>query len=357
MPSGDVGKVLGKWVVIACLGPLFMLHAGVTMTVQAVIQVDNKLQAVKHRRRAMARRLPKSSPLINGGKLTATIIPPGALISFLHLPLEIRLHIYRLAFGDPKIVQVNAGCPFWGPLPMIWVPAQHVRGDEDAPSKALRAIIGLGGSGFRQSVAPPRNGCVRYHAVSNLICGEEHHLRPGWARPELNVFHTDLMRTCRTVYGEVLDLLYAANTISLFGVEMVRYFNYNASPEGLCRVRFAHIALTISSTAWDTSRQRNRVEEAVQTLFDSLPALLQLDVEIILTWGQPEDPQRFWTWVTNDVLSQFHSLQRFVLKVAVYLPPAPPFRKTRDRWMPRYEPLDSWDDAAYRDLRARVTSR
>lgn len=193
-----------------------------------------------NRWRVKTRRIPKSKPLATASSSPQTIA--GTRTSFLHLPTEIRLQIYRLALVGPAIVQVRTHSSFWGPRPADWEPAQGIRDDADAPSEALRCITGLGGSGLNQLVAPPHHGCVRYHAVSRLICGEGHHLVPQWVHPENTVFLTDLMRTCRVVYGEVLDVLYANNTVSLFGADIARYFCRNASPEGLSRLRYVHVA-------------------------------------------------------------------------------------------------------------------
>ncbi|KAL7620612.1 hypothetical protein AAE478_009607 [Parahypoxylon ruwenzoriense] len=338
--------------------PLVVCCFGIVKTLEVVYEVGGSALHFYHRCRIKTRRLRKSKPLgVTPPKShTAARSLTGRGASFLHLPPEIRLHIYLLALKAPAIVQVNGSYPFWGSRPDKWAPAQGIRGDGDQPSWALRAIIGLGGSGLNQVVSPPRHGCVHYGAVSQLICGEGYHSAPGWAKPESTVFYTDLMRSCRIVYGEVLDVLYADNTISLFGLEMVHYFSRNASPEGLLRVRFAHVALVISSASWNSSSQRKEVQETVRTLRSSLVNLRQLDFEVALTWGQPEDPQRFWVWMREEVLGQLWGLETFVLKVSVYRPLRKPQYGGQEAWAPGYELLSSWDDGEYQVLKARVTS-
>ncbi|OTA79366.1 hypothetical protein M434DRAFT_18049 [Hypoxylon sp. CO27-5] len=146
------------------------------------------------------------------------------------------------------------------------------------------------------------------------------------------------------------------NTISLFGAQIARYFCRNVSPEGLQRVRFVHVAHVIPSDTWDSSSERKNVAGAMRILRDSLPGLRQLDVEVALTYGQPKDPERFWVWLREDVLGQFRGLERFVLKVPVYLPFTPIRSQGWEGWTPLCEPLSSWDDGEYQALKAKATS-
>ncbi|KAI0881410.1 uncharacterized protein GGS22DRAFT_172097 [Annulohypoxylon maeteangense] len=341
--------------VAACFWPLVGAYYCLKFSIKAAESTIEAGYDVYNRRRIRTRRLPKSKPLLataSSSPQTATYPPTArARTSFLHLPPEIRLHIYRLALVGPAIVQVRTHSSFWGPRPAGWDSAQGIRDDTDAPSNALRCITGLGGSGLHQLVSPPSHGCVRYHAVSRLICGEGHHMVPGWVQPEKVVFPTDLMRSSRVVYGEVLDMLYASNTISLFGADIARYFCRNASPEGLSRVRFVHVALVMPSHGWDSSSQMKNVRGAMRMLKDALPSLQQLDVEVALTYGQPKNPERFWDWLREDVLGQFRGLERFVLKVSVYKPLRPNRSRGFEGSTPQYEPLSSWDDGEYQVLK------
>ncbi|KAI0890950.1 hypothetical protein F4806DRAFT_484572 [Annulohypoxylon nitens] len=307
-----------------------------------------------NRWRVKTRRIPKSKPLATASSSPQAIV--GTRTSFLHLPTEIRLQIYRLALVGPAIIQVRTHSSFWGPRPAGWEPAQGIRDDADAPSEALRCITGLGGSGLNQLVAPPHHGCVRYHAVSRLICGEGHHLVPQWVHPENTVFLTDLMRTCRVVYGEVLDVLYANNTVSLFGADIARYFCRNASPEGLSRLRYVHVAHVMPSDGWDSASQMKSFRGAMRMLREVVPNLQQLDVEVAFTYGQPKNPERFWDWLREDVLGQFRGLERFVLKVSVYEHFTPHRSGGFEGWTPAYVPLSSWDEEEYQALKSRVLS-
>ncbi|KAI1375475.1 hypothetical protein F4677DRAFT_422936 [Hypoxylon crocopeplum] len=344
---------------LTCAWPFLLCILCLKYSLDPVADTIRGTFRIYRRFRARTRRLPKSKSLITtSSRFDATAAPPtrGKKTSFLHLPPEIRLQIYRLALGQRAIVQVDAGCSFWGARPQNWGPGQGIRDDGEEPSKALRTTIGLGGSGTNQLVYPPRSGCVFYSAVSQLICGETWHTRPRWVEPESEVFYSDLMRACRIVYGELLDVLYADSTISLFGADMVRYFRRNASPEGLGRVRFVHVALIVQSSSWDSSLQRKTVQGTVRMLRDLHPGLRQLDVEVVLLWGQPKDPQRFWAWLREDVLGQLRGLERFVLKIPVYKPFRKPQYGGHEAWTPKYEALSSWDDSEYQALKDKVTS-
>ncbi|OTB00711.1 hypothetical protein M426DRAFT_324071 [Hypoxylon sp. CI-4A] len=340
-----------------CIWPLCGCYLCVKYTSKAIIATVGAAWDAYIYVRVKTRRLPKSKPLAGGPTLSeqSSLLPPttSSKTSFLHLPPEIRLQIYRLVLQDRAIAQVRAYSSFWGPRPRRWALTQGIRSDGEAPSRTLRTITGLGGSGLDQLVFPPSHGCVLHTAVSTLICGESHHLTPGWAERKNRVFHTDLMRTCRVVYSEMLDILYANNTISLYGAKISRYFCRNASPEGLSRVRYLHIAHVISP---DSSSDRKEVKEAMRLVRDSLPGLKQLDVEIALTWSQPKDPEKFWTWLKGDLLGQFRGLERFVLKVSVYKTFTPVKYAGPDGWTPPYEALSSWKDDEYQHLKARVTS-
>ncbi|KAI2465157.1 hypothetical protein F4781DRAFT_410383 [Annulohypoxylon bovei var. microspora] len=338
-----------------CFWPVVGAYYGLKYTFKAAEATVSTGLDVYTRVRVKTRRLRKSKPLATTSAEKAPASPIKRTgTSFLHLPPELRLHIYALAFGNPAIAQVQTRSAFWGPRPETWGPAQGIRDDGDPPSATLRCTVALGGSGLKQQVGIPHHGCVHYGALSQMLCGDQHHFRPGWVRPDLMVFHADLMRACRVVYDEVLDVLYARNTISLFGADIARYFCHNASPEGLKRVRCVHVAHVLPSDGWDRAAQRKNVEDAMRGLREALPGLRQLDVEVVLTWGQPKNPVRLWEWLRDDVLAQFRGLDRFVLKLSVYRPFTPVRYAGYEGWLPEYEPLSSWDDGEYQALKERV---
>ncbi|KAI6086732.1 hypothetical protein F4821DRAFT_237847 [Hypoxylon rubiginosum] len=352
-------RFLGRTFIIA---PIFGLYHCVMYTIDGVEEVIHIGYKVRRHVRVKTRRLPKSKPLAKAPSSEPQVSKAAAVAktSFLHLPVEIRLQIYRIALGGPggsAIAQVTTHSATWGPRPEHWSPGQSIRYDADEPSAALRLITGLGGSGLRQLVAPPAHGCVHFACISQLICGDRCYFVPKWPYKDENVFYPDLMRVCREIYDELLDVLYADNTISLFGTEIAQYFCRNASPEGLRRVRSIHVALTIPSSGWNSRLQRKNIQETVKMLQDSLPVLQYLDIEVVLLWGQPKEPQRFWAWLRNDVLAQFRGLESFVLKVAVYKPFTPPRSWCGFvDWIPDYESLNDWNDREYRDLKSMVTS-
>ncbi|XXH02999.1 hypothetical protein Hte_009389 [Hypoxylon texense] len=359
MPTSTKDKIV-VWGCKACIYPFIGLFYCVKYTIDGTSKIIENGYELRERVRVKRRRLPKSKPLAgatlpsrSGAPETKTTTT-RAKTSFLHLPTEIRLQIYRIALGDPAIAQVRTYHALWAPRLENWGPRQGIRDDADEPSGALRLMIGLGGSGLRQTVVPPCHGCVRYPCLEPLICGKDH-LVPTWLRPQNELSYTDLMRACRVIYDEVLDVLYAGNTISLFGSEMAQYFCRNASPEGLRRIRWVHVALTIPSSGWDSRSQRKSIQGTIRMLQGSFLSLQQLDIEVVLLWGQPKDPQRFWIWLRNDVLAQLHGLERFVLKVSVYKPLDPSFRGGYDTYLPEYESLEAWNDGEYRDLKAKIT--
>ncbi|KAI0845486.1 hypothetical protein F5Y00DRAFT_272885 [Daldinia vernicosa] len=345
-------------VILPCAAVYYCLK----FTFRAVEETLDVVYTARQQHRVKTRKRPKSKPLavvpsVSKSKSKGTPASPPTKTSFLHLPPEIRLMIYRLVLGGPAIMQVRPTYSVRGPRPDAWASRQGIRDDADEPSKALRLTIGLGGSPLRQLVSPPRAGCVVYGCVSQLICGETHYLGLTRYRRDEMVYYTDLMRTSRVVYVEALDLLYAEHTISLFGVEMARYFCRNASPEGMKRVRFAHVALIIPSSSWSSPLHKRSVKDSMKLLRDSLPHLQQLDVEVAVVWGQPKNAGRFWSWLTGDgVLGQFGGLEKFVLKASAYVPFTRRPYGNWAAWTPQYELLESWDDGEYQALKARVTS-
>ncbi|KAI1475612.1 hypothetical protein F4774DRAFT_274331 [Daldinia eschscholtzii] len=344
---------------IAFVLPCVAVYYCLKYTLHTVEKTLDVVGSARQNYRVRTRKRPKSKPLavVPSSKGTTPTTTTTTKTSFLHLPLEIRLIIYRLALGGPAIIQVRPTYSIRGPRPETWDPTQGIRSEHDPPSKTLRLTIGLGGSPLRQLVSPPRSGCVVYGCVSQLICGEMYYSMITRFRHHETVFFTDLLRVSRAVYVEALDLLYAEYTISLFGVEMARYFCRNASPEGMARVLYAHVALLFPASTWNSSLQKRSVKETMKLLRDSLPHLRQLDVEVAVTWGQPKHAGQFWSWLTgDDVLGQFRGLEKFVLKASAYMPFARRPYGNWAAWTPEYELLASWDDGEYQALKERVTS-
>ncbi|KAI1465310.1 uncharacterized protein F4812DRAFT_438251 [Daldinia caldariorum] len=347
---------------IASVLPCAVVYYCVKYSLRAVGKTFSAVDRARQNHRIRTRKRPKSKPLAvvpSKSKRTTPITGTGTgtKTSFLHLPPEIRLMIYHLALGDAAIIQVRPRYSVRGPRPETWSPMQGIRGEHDPPSETLRRTIGLGGSPARQIVVPPRCGCVGYGARLQLICGETFYSLTSRSQYHDQVFFTDLLRVSRAVYNDGLDLLYANHTISLFGVEMARYFCRNASPEGMARVRCAHVALLIPASTWNSSLHKRNVRESIKLLRSSLPHLQQLDVEVAVTWGQPKDAKRFWSWlVGDDMLGQFRGLDEFVLKASAYIPFARRPRGGTEAWTPEYEILGSWDEGEYQALKERVTN-
>jgi hypothetical protein len=355
--GGRSGFDLTWWgvLVVCSVAPFYL---GYELTKEIGRFAKRKTQEVQWRIRANFRRLPRCRPIsraLDAATATATaVLQPAQKSGFLRLPLEIRLQIYELALGGPKIAQPTLTSAFWGARPSNWPLQQRIRADDDAPSEALRRVILLGGSPFLQVPSPTRVGYVIYASSPRMICGDSYDVdRPGWLDPHAAVFYTDLMRTCRVIYDDLLCKLYSDNTISLFGAEMVHYFTRNAPPEGLAKVRFAHVAFIMPARKWKDRREKRSIAKAIHAINAHFPSLLDLDVEILLTFDQPADPGEFWAWLTKDALRELYGLRRFVLKVSVC---------RRELWFPLSdhglhtgEPLVSWDDDDYARLKECVT--
>lgn len=355
-PLGNMTSWRRRWWKEVLLAPLI----GTLKCVQLVeLAVTVTGQSYTHWR-TMHRRLPKSKPLLSSSTTAnplQSITGIGAAAksstsrptSFLQLPLEIRLRIYTLVLRAPGIIEPyhDPTLTFFCALPPTWAPGQHIRSDTDPPSTHLR---------WRSTPAdlrPRRQGCVQPPGVPcRILCGDQ----PVAGRYEraAAVRASHLLRTCRGVYADVMDLLYARNTMSFCCADMVRYFTRNTSPEGLARVRYVHVALIASSSS---RRQKKVIEGAMRTVGDAFSGLRQLDVEIVLKNGQPADPQNFWAWLRMDVLGKLRGLEVLVLKVPVYL-------DTLEAQMhPDYpsrlcalDTLSSWDKDEYRELKTMVMS-
>ncbi|KAH7027792.1 uncharacterized protein B0I36DRAFT_327931 [Microdochium trichocladiopsis] len=333
-----------KLVTFAILAfPFIAAYTAVIFAGKGVARTIGAGEPAKLRADIATRRIPKSRPLLggkeeshdrhvsqgihHGGHNTTGQYGKsgtGSTTTFLDLPLEIRRKIYALALGQAQFVQPGLGLSCWGYAPPDWPRHKRICTDSDPGSNALRVIIGLGGSAIEQFPRPRKQGCVRYGRFFKLFAPDgvevrfhTHPSRPSW------LGNVDLMRTCRAVYADMLDILYGDVTVCLFGEEMVHYFLRNASPEGLSAVRFVQVALFVSEGDWETRSSRRAVERALRGLGGKLPGLEQLHVEVVMMFGQPAGGTRkFWDWLVGAFKKSGLQgrLRRFVLKISIYLP-------------------------------------
>ena len=359
-------KLRPSWRQVPCcvaVAPCWLTLDAIRGTIATVRSTHRAVSAVKMRVRLRTRRVPKSSPVARPkAETTETETAVSANkattpTSFLDLPVDLRLQIYQLAVdSDATMVQPGLYGSEWGLPPTSWQRGQHICADTDPPSKGLRFSIGCGASWDNQTPTPrrPRNyGCVFIGHKPFLICSDVQPISWSYRGYGQMREYMNLMRSCRIVYAEMLDVLYAHTTLCLFGPEMIRFFTRNASPEGLCRVQYCHIVLPMESEKWQLPAQKRSVEKAVSTLRDSLPSLRQLHMEVTLTWDQPANPHDLWMWL-RDTLSVFRDLDAFVLKISVYARPSGDgYRNPSCTW----EALRSWDDAEYAALKELVTRK
>lgn len=146
-------------------------------------------------------------------------------------------------------------------------------------------------------------------------------------------------------------MLYANITLCLLGPELIRFFTRNASSEGLRRVRFCHVALSMQSDKRKFKALKRRMERAILTVRDEFPSLKQLPVEVALAYGQPSDPHDFWARL-RDALGVFRDLDAFVLKVSIH-----GRSSLSDYGISPSEILSSWDDAEYAALEEPITRK
>lgn len=177
---------------------------------------------------------------------------------------------------------------YHGPQPPRWPLHQHIRRDEASPSQAVGTILCLGGSHSEPIPAPKTRGCVVYSCLTQLICGDLNmELMP--ARKGEICLLTDLMRSSRATYENLLHHFYARNLLSFFGPESLLYFVRNVSPEGLQLIRYVHMVLPLHSEGWMTKNSMTLVVKAFEALEKQFHGLKQLDVEV-LKWFQPKEP-------------------------------------------------------------------
>lgn len=343
------------WVVVV-LGICVPIYRGLRLATRTYREARRASRFARLSRKAAARRLPASEPLLNTscGRPAASRGP----VTFFDLPPEIRQQIYRLVYLGPRILQPSYGCTLRDALPVCWPPGQHIRTDQDPPSVSLSHIVRLGGSGLKPNPCPPQLGCVRRGPIPDLVIGMGCTRYWRWldrdGRETFVDCETDLMRTCRLAYGDGLHLMYGECTISLFGVDMVHYFLQNASPEGLRCIRYLHVAVILPIENWSSRRQQKTVVRAFHRLSKTLTSLRQLDVEMAFTPGarsRPIEKERIWQWLRSDVFDQFRGLEQFVLKLPVYeevLNKTEPFPIV---------PGDFWDESEYSILKESVLNR
>lgn len=320
--------------------------------------VDDKSRSFQFRHG----RLPKSRPISEESVEVAGHGSSNASrISILSLPIEIRRHIYDLAIPANKVYQPVPGRPkyplfeYHGPQPPHWPPHQHIRSDEDPPSQALGTILRLGGSYLDPTPAPKRQGCVRYSCFSRLICGDMWmELAP--AEPAETCFLTDVMRSSRGIYRDMLHHFYARNLFSFFGPESLLCFVRNASPEGVRSIRYANLAIPLQSEEWQSKRSKALVTKAFGVLQEQFKSLEQLDVEVAILWSQPAEPQLMATWLRDDVFGQLHGLQNLVVKASVFTERVSQSSEEPDAYRPPVmEELSSWTESLYASVKRAAT--
>lgn len=303
-------------------------------------------------------RLPKSKPISKGLVKTSGLRDNVSPAKILSLPIEIRQQIYELVLPSKKVYQPCPGPPryplfkYHGPQPPHWPPGQQIRNDEDPPSQALGAILRLGGSYADPIPAPKRQGCVIYFCLTQLICGDMAiQLRPPKGDEPCSL--TDLMRINRIFYDDLLHHFYAKNVFSFFGAESLVYFARNASPEGIRLIRYAHVAIPLESEKWMLETNKALVTKAFGTLQEQFESLKQLDVEVVVLWSQPAEPELMAAWLREEVFGQLHGLEKLVVKGSVYKSaterPSSPYDP------PEMEPLSSWNDELYASVKRAAT--
>lgn len=304
-------------------------------------------------------RLPKSKPISHSLDQASNQRSNNSPAYILSLPIEIRQQIYELVLPTKKIYQPCPGHPkyplyeYHGPSPPHWPSHQRIRSDEDPSSQALGAILRLGGNYGDPIPAPKSQGCVMYSCLTQLICGD--------MRMELDFIRNDepcslisLMSTSRTIYGDILHHFYSSNTFSFFGAESLLYFVRNASPEGLRLIQYAHLAIPLQRQGWMSKSSKAIVTKAFGVLQEQLESLKQLDVEVVILWSQPAEPELLAAWLRDKVFGQLHGLEKLVIKVSVYK--SATTRPSNAYDPPEMEPLTSWNEELYTTVKKAAVS-
>ncbi|KAI9151344.1 hypothetical protein HJFPF1_08546 [Paramyrothecium foliicola] len=154
---------------------------------------------------------------------------------------------------------------------------------------------------------------------------------------------TSLLRVCRTFYWELLPMLYADNTVSLLGAEMVPYFARNVGLDGLRHVENVHLILILDATTCMSSRSMRKVTNTMSYLMKHYTSLKQSDAEVLITWNQPAEPDKLWHWLIHDAFSALKGLEDFVLKIQVVKPPR--------HWREMNMPSDQVSTSAWEELK------
>ncbi|KAK8042070.1 hypothetical protein PG993_006593 [Apiospora rasikravindrae] len=337
-------EALWLWPAKCCCYSIYYPLRGLYLCAKHAKRTPGKIGVAWRRRRIRNRKIPKSKPIAQTQQQKA--LDASSPASFLHLPLELRLQIYDLALGDACLVEPHLGRPEWHPRPCNWQPGQRIRGDDEEPqSDELRTVLDVRAFGLlyskRWRVHPDNHDWERFSRYG---------VPWTWYRSPC---YSKLMRTCHTVYDDLLHRLYGENTISLVGAEMLRYFGRNASPEGLGLVRYVHVGLVVSCQGWESRQEQESLEHAVRSLQKLFPKLEQLDLNVTIVGAHPVKPGKFWDWLRMDVLERhLANLQEFRLRVTGYAPghrsPCLPCPR------PWYEQLLTWNEDDYQALKAAV---
>lgn len=366
-PSSKFSHKSKKWlkesselavsVVLTCA--LVVLVSGPYLAIRQCKRVPRFIDDKRRSHQFRHGRLPKSKPISQGVVSVADQAHDISPASILSLPIEIRQQIYELVLPTKRVYQPCPGrrkyplYEYHGPQPPHWPPHQHIRSDEDPPSQALGAILRLGGSYEDPIPAPKSRGCVRYSCLTQLICGDmDMELR--WARGDERWSLTGLMRSSRTIYGDLLHHFYARNTFSFFGAESLLYFVRNVSPEGLRLIRYAHLAIPLRNEAWMSKESKTLVTKAFGVLQEQFESLKQLDVEVVILWYQQAESQLIAPWLRDKVFGQLHGLEKLVVKVSVYNGYIS--RTGSPYGPPEMEPLGSWTEELYASVKKAATS-
>jgi hypothetical protein len=223
-------------------------------------------------------------------------------------------------------------------------------------------LVGLGASSKDPIRIPTGFRCGIQHMQPYASCIDRgvEFMNVWKYRDEPHCDITHLLRICRTTYWDIIPMLYSDNTISLFGAEMVRYFARNIGQDGLELVENVWLVLRLDPATWMEPKNKGKVTEAISYLMQHYISLRQLDVEIIIAWTQPAEPEDLWKWLMHDAFSKVKGLENFVMKIQV-LKPNPRShwgRWTYDQWIPPSKPLECvCDQDEYQSMRRAATSR
>jgi hypothetical protein len=173
-----------------------------------------------------------------------------------------------------------------------------------------------------------------------------------------------MLRVSRKVYNDVLDELYGPHTFYLFGTETVFSFLNTVSPEGLPRIQYVHLTLTLSQEGRGFRRWA-RHKAAIDQLASALTGLRQLSVELVIdtrvrdfgndNFGSDKE-EEFWRWVTMEAFEGFHDLDKFVidawrLQIVIYE------GRGGDQYQERFARVGEWNRYADDRLKRRLMGK